>query len=467
MMLRPSRLYIKIFLSFLAVLLVTELLILILFLATTGRMIRERFEDYTKSKLVVARSFLAENSRSGAQSDLVEALKFLGTQYDARLWLIDDRGRILAQSFSGPPPPEPDRGTEIASGDLRLVRTWNRKGLGPAYFAETALNLWPDRPVVLRAVFQEPKPVRSRGAFGLGLLVIGLAVALLVYPVSRHITRPLRDLRRSALRIADGDLAHRVHLKSRDELGDLGRSFSHMAERVEAMVRGGRELTANVSHEIRTPLARIRMATELLHEKLSGSLSGRHLEYLEGIHDDIEEMDRFLGRMLELSKLDLQETPVHPVLFHPDQLIRELLSKFQPVLDNQHISLAARLGVGGAVTADAKDLGSVLLNILDNAFKYTPRGGGLTVTTRLEGTSLIINCENTHQTIPPEALDRVFEPFHRLDRSGSPGAGLGLAISRKMVGRHGGTITASSSENLFKITITWPVSPSRSPADTD
>jgi signal transduction histidine kinase len=464
-MLRPSRLYIKIFLSFLAVLLMAELLILVLFLATTGVMIRERFEDFTKSKLVVAKSFIEEKSRSGARSDLDELLQFLGRQYEARLWLIDAQGRVLGQSFTGPPPVPPDQGTEIEGGDLKLIRLWRRKSLAQAYYAETDLTLWPNRAAGLRALFQSPGPVRSRGAFGLGLLVIGLVIALLVYPISRHITRPLRDLRRSALRIADGDLSHRVQLKSRDELGELGRSFNHMAERVEAMVRGGRELTANVSHEIRTPLTRIRIATEMLHEKLADSVTGRHLDYLEGIHDDIEEMDRLLGRILELSKLDLQEIPIRLTALDPDQLIRDLLSRFEPMRDSRRIELSTDLNIGGNITVDPKDLGTVLLNVLDNAMKYTPSGGRLIVKTRREGAGLVISCQNTHPAIPGKALDRLFEPFHRRDQSGSPGAGLGLSISRKIVGRHDGTINAFSWENTFEIKITWPI-PSTTPPAT-
>jgi len=93
-----------------------------------------------------------------------------------------------------------------------------------------------------------------KAVFAIGLAIIGLIVALLVYSVSRRITAPIKQLKDSTLRIAEGDLSHRAVVKSRDEIGDLGRSFNYMTDKLEKMIQGGRELTAHVSHELRSPL---------------------------------------------------------------------------------------------------------------------------------------------------------------------------------------------------------------------
>jgi two-component system sensor histidine kinase CpxA len=144
----------------------------------------------------------------------------------------------------------------------------------------------------------------------LGLLIIGLMAALLIIPVSRIITNRLEQLRQSALFIAEGNLTHRVAIRGRDEIGDLAQAFNRMADKMEVMIRSGKELTANISHELRTPLTRIRIAEEMLREKWESAVKDQEGRYLDAIREDILELDRLIGRILELSKMEIQDSPL-------------------------------------------------------------------------------------------------------------------------------------------------------------
>jgi two-component system sensor histidine kinase CpxA len=138
----------------------------------------------------------------------------------------------------------------------------------------------------IHILFASQGPPHPEGGFALGLAIIGLIIALLIIPVSRFITDRVKQLKQSALRIAEGDLSHRAAVQSKDEIGELAQAFNHMTDKLERMITSSKELTANVSHELRTPLTRIRIAQELLREKLE---KGNFKEYERHL-EDIREM---------------------------------------------------------------------------------------------------------------------------------------------------------------------------------
>jgi two-component system sensor histidine kinase CpxA len=288
--------------------------------------------------------------------------------------------------------------------------------------------------------------------------MIGTVVALGAIPVSRLITRRIRQLRVSAALIAEGDLSHRVDVRGNDEIGDLAQTFNDMADKVEGMIKGGRELTANISHELRAPLTRIQIAAELLREKAAQGVSGtRELEgHLDGIRDDIDELDGLIGRILDLSKLDMAQSPLRPEPVDPSGLIRELVEKSRAVIERKGLHVAAELPPGGACLADKETLRLALANVLDNATKFCPDGGDISAHVAWRPGRCDIRITNTAGALSPEDLSRVFDPFYRSKRTVAAGSGLGLAIARKAVERLGGTIEAASREGGFAITLSLP-----------
>ena len=358
----------------------------------------------------------------------------------------------MAKSFAGNPPPPPDEVTwsekhmdvEVVSG--HRGRRVIFKVLVPVIDPE-------GKTYTLQAQFLDDQD-RPRGFFALGLLIVGAVSALLVYPFSRLITKPLSRLRDSALAIAEGDLSCRAEPASGHEIGDLVRAFNHMADRVEGMVRSGRELTANVSHELRSPLARIRLAEELIGECLDQDDQDRARRYLQDIRREIEDMDALIGRSLDLSKLDLYESESRPQKIDLADKLQASLDKFHAALDRVGLEPDIRLPPGMTVTADPEALGTVLDNILDNAVKHAGASGILSIWASNNGPNVEIVFSNP---VPDRTIDtdRIFEPFHRR-RSDSAGTGLGLSIVRRIAEKHKGSAWAVHRPGEFVLTLALP-----------
>ena len=148
-----------------------------------------------------------------------------------------------------------------------------------------------------------------------------------------------------------------------------------MADKLETMIVSGKELTANISHELRTPLTRIRIAEEMLREKTGTGAGHQEGRYLDAIREDILELDQLIGRILELSKMEIQDSPLSFTSLDPAELLRMLLQRFQPVIEQKGLQISTDLSFHSPFPGDKEALTTALLNILDNAVKFTPEKG--------------------------------------------------------------------------------------------
>jgi two-component system sensor histidine kinase CpxA len=460
------KLYIKILLSFVGILVVTEILIFGFFILFAGRTFRDRFEQYTAAKIILAKETVEERIQSQperpfSENDaLREFVRHLGELYGARVWLEGKEGEVHVKSFDGDIPRNAGKrfGAHARTfKDFRLSHSFGKHG----YFYAVAPVKVEGRDVcVLHILFEGVGADHREGAFGLGLLIIGLVVALLIIPVSRLITRPVKSLNRSALRIAKGDLSHRAHIKGSDEIGELGRSFNEMAERLAGMIRGSRELTANVSHELRSPLARIRLAETLIRERVERGEYGNIEKHLDAIREDIEQFDRLIGRTLELSKLDIRETPLKREPLDLSQMIEAIIDRLRPLMEQKGLRLNTALSPGTVYPCDREAMSTVLSNLIDNAIKFSPEGGQMDVRVRPERDTIHMTISNTFPAIPEEDLKNIFEPFYRRTGPKTEGYGMGLAISKRIVEKHGGHIEAVNSGDGFTVRIILPMASS-------
>ena len=459
---KQGKLYIKIFLSFLGILFICELLIFALFIITAGRTFRDRFHQYTEAKVLVAKRFIEDRINgtiepASPRNDPVEdALIFLGKTYRVKLWLTDQKGRIVNKSFQGEPPSTDGFERQEHGPYLGGLMMDHRMRGGLRVYATVPLDAAPGRPTLLHAFFSDTERGRSHAVFGLGLVMIGLVVALLVIPVSRLISKPVNRLRGSALRIAEGDLDHRIDLKSKDEIGELGQAFNHMADKLWGMIQSGKKLTANVSHELRSPLARIRVAEELIRDKLAQRAYDSCEPYLDSIREEIGELDRLIGRILELSKLDLKDEPYAYERVDLTDILKEVLSRFEPAFRQKRLRIFTHLPENAFIHGEKVGLLSAFSNVFDNAAKFTPEEGVFSVDVHGEPAGINIALTNTSGALPEEELARIFDPFHRIAESEIQGTGLGLSITRKIIEKHGGSIQASNSAEGFRIEIVFP-----------
>lgn len=301
---------------------------------------------------------------------------------------------------------------------------------------------------VLRAGHDRP----SSRALVVLAAVLGV-IALASVPLARSIAAPVERLTRAARALGAGDLTTRARIRARGELGELGRAFDEMAERIEAQVRSEKELLANVSHEVRTPLARIRVALELAAE---GDLE-KARRYLGEIGADLDELDRLVEDVLSAARLDLAAHGGGQVRREPVDLAAVAADAGRRFAERwPGRELRQELGEGlPAVSGDAALLRRLLDNLLENAAKYSGPEAPVVLAARAGGGGVLLEVRDRGIGIAPEDLPRLFTPFFRTDRSrarGTGGVGLGLALVRRIARAHGGEVEVEGGpETIFRV----------------
>lgn len=205
-------------------------------------------------------------------------------------------------------------------------------------------------------------------------------------------------------------------------------------------------LLSVVSHELKTPLTSIRMAAHLLLEERVGPLNGEQAELLIAARDDSERLYQIIENLLDMSRIESGRAlmELHPIL--PDQLVFHAIESVVVSFRGKGVALEGDVPPDvPPVMADSARIGHVLLNLLNNALKYTPGGGRVEVEAQTEESSVRFTVEDTGVGIPIEHLPRIFDRFYRVPgQMGESGAGLGLAIAKEVVEAHGGSITVES-----------------------
>ncbi|HEY6004954.1 MAG TPA: HAMP domain-containing sensor histidine kinase [Anaeromyxobacter sp.] len=279
------------------------------------------------------------------------------------------------------------------------------------------------------------------------LLFIGAVLVVLAlgsFPLARSIAAPVERLTAAARALGAGDLSARAHVHAKGELGELGRAFDEMAERLQRLVESERELLANVSHELRTPLARIRVALELAAE----GDPERARQHLAGIASDLAELDGLIEDVLTAARLDARgagDLPLSPAPVELAGVVAEAAARFREVHPDRELVVEADHAPN--VKGDAALLRRLLSNLLDNAAKYSEAPSPVTLALRAEGAAAVLEVRDRGIGFDPADLPRLFTPFFRTDRSrarGTGGTGLGLALAKRIAEAHGGAIAAES-----------------------
>jgi signal transduction histidine kinase len=279
-------------------------------------------------------------------------------------------------------------------------------------------------------------------------LLVGAVAATISLLVARFfargMTQPLRDMAAAARRMETGDYAVRVETRSRDEVGRLAAAFNRMSEELEGLEQSRRDLVANVSHELKTPITAIRAHLE----NLLDGVERPDPATLEVMLGQTDRLGRLVDQLLELSKLESGELPLHREQLALRPLVDELITEIGVARADRSVSLRNEVPDDlPALFADRERLHQVLFNLVDNAVRFTPHGGDVRVTAHRVNGSVQIAVADTGAGIPAEHLPRLFERFYRADPARSRddgGTGIGLAIARSVVEAHGGTIRAES-----------------------
>lgn len=254
----------------------------------------------------------------------------------------------------------------------------------------------------------------------------------------RHTAAPIADVMSAADRVADGDYAVRVETRANGEVARLVESFNAMTSRLEVNETQRRNLFADVAHELRTPLSIIRGNAE-------GMLDGvypRDDAHLETILDATAVMARLLDDLRTLSLADTGALRLHKERTDVAELMADTRDAFTSRAAEAGISFVVDAQPAPTLDIDPVRVQQVLMNLLANALRHTPRGGTIRVEVRPEGKAVLFRVADTGRGIPPEALPHIFDRFWKSADSG--GSGLGLAIARGLIEAHGGQIRADS-----------------------
>lgn len=285
----------------------------------------------------------------------------------------------------------------------------------------------------------------------LGAVVIGF--------LSKWILRPITRLGEAMSMVAQGDFSVRLDTKNMlNEIGELYADFNTMTNELAATDILQTDFISNVSHEIKTPINAIEGYTMLLQEE--GSISGEQTEYTEKILFNTKRLSGLVSNILLLSKIDNQKIPDMLDRFRLDEQIRQAIVYLEPKWEKKQIEFDADL-------EDCSFLGleplllHVWLNLIDNAIKFNPAGGGIVIRLRTSEQNVLVSVQDTGPGIKPEERKRIFNKFYQIDSSHKEeGNGLGLPLVKQIIAIHKGSIEVENCPaGGCKFTVVLPIQP--------
>lgn len=279
-------------------------------------------------------------------------------------------------------------------------------------------------------------------------------VTLLCYLLALNLTYPLRKLQKTLEHFGQGDLTARTNSRRRDELGQLSRTFDRMAERIQTLLDAERRLLLDISHEIRSPLARLGVVVELARnsDDIEGSLNR--------IQKEADRLNELVGQLLQVTRAEGDREKLAHEAVRLDELLEAIVEDC--AIEAHARSCELRLeGVPPRITVsgDHELLRRAMENIIRNAIRYSPPGESVDIELVDRSETAMVRVRDHGPGVPPESLNRIFDPFYRVDpdrsRSGG-GVGLGLAIARRAVELHDGTLHALNANPGLQVEIELP-----------
>jgi two-component system phosphate regulon sensor histidine kinase PhoR len=398
------------------------------------------------------------------ESTELTSLVGLARAAGGRITLIAREGRVIADSEASPANMEnhgkrPEVIEALAGVPGSNTRKSSTIGVNFLYVAIPveigALRI----AVPLREVDRQVAEIRSQLLTAVALAF--LPAILVAAFFARNVSSKLAAIIDYAGKLARGDFHARLQKGGKDELDILSQQLNETGENLQKMFeqlqrehielekveRVRKDFVINVSHELRTPLASIQGYTETL---LEGALydAEHNTKFLSIIRQNAERLGRLTADLMTLSRLELKSTKFQFASYYVNDLLADCVDSMQPIADKKRVAIAVeRTDAAAEVFCDSEAVHQVMANLLDNALKYTPEGGSVTVGAKPLADFVEIFVRDTGIGIPQQELPRLFERFYRVDKARSRdlgGTGLGLAIVKHLVRAQGGNVRVES-----------------------
>ena len=424
---------VKLVLAFTLVSLVGIVLVAIMAALFTGNQVREFFENQNREVLIADLADYYRQNGSWRGLEKFSNTPVFAQRYGWGFVVVDTQGKVILRSPNA----------------AQFSRVFNRE-----VQVEEGIPIIVDGKVVgayfnLGVRFEPRLPLSAQFTRLYNSLIFAsvgavLASVLLGVLLARSLTRTLRELTAATHKVAKGDLEQQIPIRSKDELGELAASFNQMSSDLAMSRDLRRQMTADIAHELRTPLTVVLGHTEALSE---GELPPDP-ETFDIIYDETKRLNRLVEDLRTLSLSDAGELHLNRSKTSPGDLLEHAAAARKPEAKAKDITLQVEASSElPDVYVDADRMKQVLVNLLDNALRYTPEGGTVTLSATPVVAGVAIVVRDTGPGIPSEDLEHLFERFYRGDKSRQReegGSGLGLAIAKSLVESQGGRIRVES-----------------------
>ncbi len=279
------------------------------------------------------------------------------------------------------------------------------------------------------------------------MLILAMILSVMLFGfLSFKITSPIRKISAAVKEFAKGNFKKRVEYDSDNEFGKLARNINDMASSLDSLESLRKRFISDVSHELRTPLTTISGFTEGI---LDGTIPEENrAEYLEVVLSESKRLSRLITNLLQVTKMDNGETKLEITKFDINELVRINLLKFEMMITPKNIDVSLNMDEEKIIVKADKDaITQVLTNLINNAVKFTPEGGEISINITRRKDKVIVEVENSGHGIEKEDILYIWDRFYKADKSRSDernGMGLGLYIVKNLINMHGESITVSS-----------------------
>ena len=302
-----------------------------------------------------------------------------------------------------------------------------------------SVHMWVYGSEVLLSKADQTFRNQSYQAMAFAAVLSAILASCIGFLFARGLVNPINRMTRTAAAIKEGDLSARTNLEGNDEIAELGKTFDAMAESVEKNQQLERRLTMDVAHELRTPL----MAIQSTVEAIVDGVFEPDAERLGTVNAEVQRLSRLVDALLRLSRLESRSTPMNEEVINVGELIRPLVMSHEAFVRDAGLSLEFDAEDEVMVYGDRDMIRQATANLISNAVRYTPSPGKVSVIVRKGDIMASIAVRDTGIGLSPEECKMVFNRFWRAEESRerqSGGLGVGLAVVKEIVDRHGGWV---------------------------